>query len=158
MGARSCKYIVREDLTGNIVNDKVRIVELERKLAAECRRNRDLEQQLENSQRWSRAWKRAAKSELDVISMIRNLRRRRVAVGIDGYGYVSRERYEEMEGKLAEAQRQIEFLERERQRWMENAKFFKESNNKLRLHLANLEFQLHEQSSQDGREGAVKGQ
>lgn len=132
------------------MNDKVRIVELERKLAAVRRRNKELEQGLENSRRWSRAWKRAAKSELDVLSVIRNLRRRRIFVGIDGYTAISREKYEEVLQKLEHAQQQIEFLERERQRWMENAEFFKHNNQKLHLRLANLESHSQNKPGQDG--------
>lgn len=134
------------------MNDKVRIVELERKLAAERRRNKELEEDLENSRRWSRAWKRAAKSELDVLNVIRNLRRRRLFVGIDGYAAISREKYEDVVQKLEDAQQQIEFLERERQRWMENAEFFKQSSQKFRLRLANLEINSPKQLGRDGRD------
>jgi phage shock protein A len=123
------------------INDRVLVVELERKLAMVIRRNQELETQLENSRHWSRAWKRAAKSELDVVRMIRNLRRRRAAVGINGYEGISRERYETLEKNLQEALQQIEFLEKERQRWMENALFFQEGNRKMRLRLTDLESQ-----------------
>jgi hypothetical protein len=133
------------------VNDKVRNFELERKLAAERRRNKELEEKLENSRRWSRAWKRAAKSELDVLSVIRNLRQRRSSVGIDGYAAVSRGEFEEVLQKLENAQLQIEFLERERQRWMENAEFFKLNNHRLHLRLANLENHPQNEPGQDGR-------
>lgn len=133
------------------MNDKVRIVELERKLAAVRRRNKELEQGLENSRRWSRAWKRAAKSELDVLSVIRNLRQRRIFVGIDRYTAISREKYEEVLQKLEHAQQQIEFLERERQRWMENAEFFKHNNQKLHLRLTNLESHSQNKPGPDGR-------
>lgn len=136
------------------MNDKVRINELERKLAAELRRNHELERELENSRRWSRAWKRAAKSELDVLQVIRNLRKRRLAVGISEYAYISRDRYEALDRTLADAQRQVEFLERERQRWMENAQFFKESNQKIRMRLSDLEVEMQRFISQNGREGA----
>lgn len=138
------------------MNDRVRINELERKLAAELRRNHELERELEDTQRWSRAWKRAAKSELDVLQVIRNLRKRRLAVGITEYAYISRDRYEALDRTLADAQRQVEFLERERQRWMENAQFFKESNQKMRMRLADLEVELQRFISQNGREGAVE--
>lgn len=131
------------------MNDRVHIVELERKLAAERRRNKELEEELENSRRWSRAWKRAAKSELDVLNVIRNLRRRRIFVGIDGYAAISRDKYEEVVQKLEKAQQQIEFLERERQRWMENADFFQRSNQKLRLRLANLELNARKESENE---------
>ena len=138
------------------MNHRVRIHELERKLAAELRRNRELERELENSRRWSRAWKRAARSELDVLQVIRNLRRRRLAVGISEYTYVSRDQYEDLEKKLADAQRQVEFLERERQRWMENARYLNNSNQKMQIRLANLEVELRRFVSKIGREGAVE--
>ena len=131
------------------MNDRVRIVELERKLAMMKHRNMKLEVQLENSRRWARAWKRAAKSEMDVVRMIRNLRRRRVALGINGYEVISRERYETLENKLQEAQEQIEFLEKERHRWMENAQFFQQGNQKIRLRLAELEAQLSDIPGED---------
>lgn len=135
------------------MNDRVRINELERRLEAELRRNRELEIDLENSRRWSQAWKRAAKSELDVIQVIRNLRKRRIAVGISEYAPISRDHYAVLERKLANAQRQVEFLERERQRWMENAQFFQESSQKMRMRLDEMEVELQRYISRDGREG-----
>ena len=64
------------------MTDSIRAVELERKLGAERQRNAELQADLEKSRCWARAWKRAAKSELEVVKAIRNLRRRREAAGI----------------------------------------------------------------------------
>jgi len=58
--------------------------------------------------------------------------------------------------KLADAQRQVEFLERERQRWMKNARYLNNSNQKMQIRLADLEVELRRFVSKDGREGAVE--
>jgi hypothetical protein len=63
---------------------------------------------------------------LEVIKAIRNLRRRREAAGITEPNSTSNETVETLKRQLAEAQQQIMFLERERQRWEENAAFHQE--------------------------------
>jgi phage shock protein A len=121
------------------LNDKVRLVELERKLVAERRRRQDLENRLESARRWAQAWKRAAKSELEVLRVIRNRRKLRLIAGADEVGYHSGDHFELLENRLAEALREIQFLEKERERWMENAQYFRSVNEKMRLRVANLE-------------------
>lgn len=128
----------KERINHQPVNDKVRLVELERKLVAESRRREELQNQLENARRWAQAWKRAAKSELEVLRVVRNLRKLRLAVGVDEFGYHTRDHCEMLEKQLAEALREIEFLEKERDRWMENAQYFRTANDKMRLRIANL--------------------
>ena len=61
-----------------------------------------------------------------MIKAIRNLRRRREAAGITEPNSTSNETVETLKRQLAEAQQQIMFLERERQRWEENAAFHQE--------------------------------
>lgn len=121
------------------MNDKVRLVELERKLVAESRRREDLENRLESARRWAQAWKRAAKSELDVLRVIRNRRKLRLTAGSDDVGDRGGDHFESLEQQLADALRQIEFLEKERQRWLENAQYFRLVNEKMRLRIASLE-------------------
>ena len=87
-------------------------MELEHKLEAERQRNGELEAKLEKSRCWARAWKRAAKSELEVVKAIRNLRRRREAAGITEPNSTSNEAVKTLKRQLAEARQQILFLER----------------------------------------------
>lgn len=135
------------------MTDSIRAVELERKLEAERQRNAELQADLEKSRCWARAWKRAAKSELQVVKAIRNLRRRREAAGITEPNPTSNEAVETLKRQLAEAQRQIKFLERERQRWEENAGFHQERMGELSLSLEELEARLRERTGPNGRNG-----
>lgn len=128
------------------MNDKVRLVEVQRKLVAERRRREELENQLEDARRWAQAWKRAAKSGLEVLSVIRNLRKLRLAAGVDAFGYHTRDHYKLLDKQLAEALREIEFLEKERDRWMENAQYFRSINDQMRMRIANLETILEKQN------------
>jgi phage shock protein A len=136
----------KERINHQPVNAKVRLAELERKLAAERRRREELENQLEDARRWAQAWKRAAKSGLEVLSVIRNLRKLRLAAGVDAFGYHTREHYELLDKQLTEALREIKFLEKERQRWMENAQYFRSMNDKMRIRIANLEMIVEKQN------------
>lgn len=129
----------KERIDYQSVNAKVHIIELERKLAAERRRREELESQLENARRWARAWKRAAKSGLDVLRVIRNLRTLRLAAGVDAFGVQDKDHYKLLDKQLTQALREIEFLEKERDRWRENAGYFRSMNDRMRLRIANLE-------------------
>ena len=136
----------KERIDYQSVNAKVHIIELERKLAAERRRREELESQLENARRWARAWKRAAKSGLEVLRVIRNLRTLRLAAGVDAFGVQGKDHYELLNKQLTKALREIEFLEKERDRWMENAQYFRSVNNRMRLRIANLETIVEKQN------------
>jgi DNA repair exonuclease SbcCD ATPase subunit len=136
----------KERINHQPVNAKVRLVELERKLAAERRRREELENQSEDARRWAQAWKRAAKSGLEVLSVIRNLRKLRLAAGVDAFGYHTRDHYELLDKQLTDALREIKFLEKERDRWMENAHYFRSINDRMRMRIANLETILEKQN------------
>jgi chromosome segregation ATPase len=135
------------------MSSATRIIELEQKLAAERQRNAELQADLEKSRCWARAWKRAAKSELDVIRVLQSRRRHREAAGIDETVSKSTEMSTALEKQLAEARQQIDFLEREQKRWMENAEFSRQRNGELSARLSDLETELQETTNPNGRNG-----
>ena len=135
------------------MSSATRIIELEQKLAAERQRNAELKADLETSRCWARAWKRAAKSELDVIRVLQSRRRHREAAGIDETVSKNTEMSSALEKQLAEARQQIDFLEREQKRWMENAEFSRQRNGELSARLSDLETELQETTNPNGRNG-----
>lgn len=114
-------------------------------MADERQRNEEFEASLEKSRRWARAWKCAAKSNLKLIKAVRNLRQNGDVAGTVERSSISKAEIESFKKQLAEAQRQIEFLERECQRWKENAVLFQGQVNELSLITEELKSRLREE-------------
>ena len=65
---------------------------------------------------------------------------------MDAFGVQGKDHYELLNKQLTKALREIEFLEKERDRWMENAQYFRSVNNRMRLRIANLETIVEKQN------------
>ena len=163
MKPRSCQsYFRKERYRSKVISKKMkspvngrrisskansvdRIYELEHRLAAERQRTEALRAELEKSRRWARAWKCAAKSNLELIKAVRNLRHNGEVAGTVERSSSSQLELESFKKQLAEAQRQIEFLERECQRWKENAVFYQDQVDELSLIAEELKSRLREE-------------